>query len=129
MVISTSGKENYYTSVSNEFAETYADATKDKGGSGQYFRPHDLICAGYASCLNMTVRMVLEKMDIHYQDVKVKVDLDRSREDKTIFLYDVEIVADMDSQTKELVIRTAKNCPVRKTLSKSIEFQKMKRES
>ncbi len=122
MIISKSKEEKYCTEVSNENTFIISDVTKEKGGSGEYFRPHDLLCAGLASCLNITTRMVLERKNITYENVIVKVDLDRSDEEKTKFLYDIDIIGDISKETKELIINIAKNCPVKSTLSKEIEF-------
>jgi len=125
MIIAESGQGNYFTQVSNGTAIINADVTKEKGGGGNSFRPHDLICAGFASCLNITIRMVLDRMNLKYSNVITKVDLDR-KEDSTTFLYQAEILGDIDSETKEKVISKALNCPVRKTLSKDIDFQPVK---
>lgn len=122
MIISKSKEEKYCTEVSNENTFIISDVTKEKGGSGEYFRPHDLLCAGLASCLNITTRMVLERKNITYENVIVKVDLDRSDEEKTKFIYDIDIIGDISKETKELIINIAKNCPVKNTLSKEIEF-------
>lgn len=125
MIISESKKENYCTEISNQATVIFSDVTEDKGGCGQYLRPHDLLCAGFASCLNITVRMVLDRKSIEYDKVIVKIDLDRSNESKTRFLYDIDIVGNISDDIKQQIINIASNCPVRKTLSKEIEFAKM----
>ena len=122
MIIAEGGNNKYFTQISNGSAGINADVTEDKGGSGSFFRPHDLIAAGFASCLNITIRMVLDSMNLSYENVITKVDLNRE-EDKTTFLYHTEILGDIDTATKEAVISKAINCPVRKTLSKVIDFQ------
>lgn len=124
MIISESKQDGYLTEISNGETFLFSDVTKEKGGSGEHFKPHDFICAGYASCLNITTRMILEKMNIQYEKVIVKVDLDKSNENKTIFVYDVDIIGDIGSETKAIVIEKLERCPVRKTLSKEIGFQK-----
>ena len=126
MITAESGQSNYSTLLSNGSAQIQADTTQDKGGGGESFRPHDLLCAGYAACLNISVRMVLERMNLKYDKVSTQVDLDRVK-DKTTFLYQVEIDGDVSPETKEIVIAKALNCPVRKTLSKPLEFQPLSR--
>ena len=126
MITAESDNKNYSTCVSNGIAVINSDTTEDKGGSGEYFRPHDLLCAAYASCLNISVRMVLDKMGLKYDKVITNVDMDRENEGNTIFIYHVEIIGDIDIPTKEAAITKALNCPVRKTLSKNISFQPMK---
>ena len=124
MIISESSQEQYLTQLSNGAAGITADTVRAKDGS-EYFGPHDLLCAGFATCLNITVRMVLERRGLAYEKVIVKVDVDRSQEDSTIFLYDVDVIGDMDADAKEAAIAKASNCPVRKTLSKNISFRPM----
>ena len=126
MIISESKKENYCTKISTENTVVFSDVTEEKGGNGQYLRPHDLICAGFASCLNITTRMVLDRKNIKYEKVIVNVDLDRSDENKTKSLYDVDVIGDISNETKQHIIKMVRNCPVRKTLSKEIEFEIMK---
>lgn len=125
MIISESKIENYCTEISNENSFIFSDVTEEKGGKGQYLRPHDLLCSAFASCLNITTRMILERKKIKYEKVIVKVDLDRSEEKKTKFLYDIDIIGDIPIETKQNIINIAKNCPVRKTLSKEIDFEIM----
>ncbi|WPC43853.1 OsmC family protein [Clostridium sp. JS66] len=123
MIISECKQENYCTEISNGNSVIFSDVTGEKGGKGQYLRPHDLLCAGFASCINITTRMLLERKNIKYEKVIVKVDLDRSDENKTKFLYDIDILGDISNDTKKLIISMVRNCPVKKTLSKEIEFQ------
>ena len=127
MITAEGGQDRYSTLLSNGSALIHADTTQDKGGDGKYFRPHDLLCAGYAACLNISIRMVMDYMSVKYDNVLTQVDLDRSKDDKTIFLYQVEIVGDITPETKEAVIAKALNCPVRKTLSKALDFQPLHR--
>jgi putative redox protein len=126
MIISESKMENYCTEISNENTIIFSDVTEKKGGKGQCFRPHDLLCAGLASCLNITTRMILDCKNMKYEKVIVKVDLDRNDENKTKFLYNVDIIGNISNETKQHIIEMVKNCPVRKTLSKEIEFELMK---
>ena len=85
MVVATNGKENDLTELFNGTAGIFADTTEEKGGSVKYFRPHDLLEAASASCLNMTTRMALDAMKLPCDNVTVRVGLDRSDEAKTVF--------------------------------------------
>lgn len=123
MVISSSKEENYCTEISNGNTFIFSDVAEEKGGKGEYLRPHDLLCAGFASCMNITTRMILERENIKYEKIIVKVDLDRSDENKTKFIYDVDIIGDISDETKRFITNMLRNCPVRKTLSKQIEFE------
>lgn len=123
MIVSKGENEKYITKLFNGKEVVYSDVTEEKGGNGKYFRPHDFIEAGYASCLNITTRMILNFMNIKYEKVIVKVKLDRENEDKTTFKYKIDIVGEIDERTKKRILNIVTNCPVRKTLSKKIEFE------
>lgn len=62
-------------------------------------------------------------MNIRYEKITVKVDLNRENEDKISFKYAIDIDADINEDIKNKVMRKVRNCPVRKTLSKQIEFE------
>lgn len=127
MVISKNRSENYCTEITNQTAMICSDVKADAGGSGRYFRPDELLCSALASCLNMTVRMGLDYRKIKYDEIVVKVDLDKSEESKTKFLIDVDVTGDISEETRQLVKRLAGACPIRKALSKQIEFEAMKK--
>jgi putative redox protein len=122
MVISRSRNEAYLTEISNGREQVYADVTEEKGGSGNHFRPHDLLEAAYASCLTITTRMILDSLKIPYEEVTVKVELER-RDERTIFHYHIDIAESIDENTKQIVLNKVANCPVKKTLSRPLEFR------
>ncbi len=122
MVISRSRNEAYLTEISNGKEKTYSDVTNDKGGSGNHFRPHDLLEAGYAACLNITTRIVLDALRLPYEEVTVEVELER-RDEKNIFHFHINIIGAIDEKTKQMVLNKVTNCPVKTTLSQSIEFR------
>lgn len=123
MIISESMKERYCTKLTNENATIYSDVIAANGGNGEHLGPHDLLCSGIASCLNITTRMILERMEITYNNVIVKVDIDNRDETKTKFVYDVSIDGPIDDEIKEIVMDKLTRSPIRKTLSKEIEFE------
>lgn len=128
MVVSKSKSENYCTEISNQTAVIFSDVTEDAGGSGRYFRPDELLCSALAACLNMTVRMGLDFRKIKYEQIIVHVDLDRGDKTKTKFLYDVEVTGEISEETRQLVKKLSGACPVRKALSKEIEFEAMEKQ-
>lgn len=125
MIIAESMDENFKTEISNGNAVIYSDVTEEKGGNGKCFKPHDLLCTSLASCLNITARMVLDRMNVSYEKVIVKVDLDTTDEARTGFLYDVNIIGDVPEEVKQKVINLVSKCPVHKTLAKETYFAKL----
>ncbi|MGI9566412.1 MAG: OsmC family protein [Nitrosopumilus sp.] len=54
-----------------------SDTTAEKGGGESGFRPHGLLEAAYASCINMTIRMFANKHKIPLSGVTTQVTLHR----------------------------------------------------
>ena len=122
MITAQNGNRNYLVNLTNGTAQISSDVTSDKGGEGLLFRPHDFLCAAYAACLNISARMVLDRLHLPYNDVQAEVDLERT-EGKTIFKGKIRIDGDLTEEQKQKVIALASNCPVRKTLSSTILFE------
>jgi len=99
-----------------------SDVTPEKGGHENGIRPHDILATAYASCLNMSVRMACDKKQIPYDFVISKVILIRE-EERTIFKYQIDFSNHISDTIKDEILKMVENCPVRKTLSKPIEFQ------
>lgn len=99
-----------------------SDATSDKGGHENGIRPHDILATAFASCLNISVRMACDKKGISFDNLTTKVELIR-KDSKTIFAYEIEFSNRISEDTINEIYKMVENCPVRKTLSKPIEFQ------
>lgn len=99
-----------------------ADTTKDKGGSGAGFRPHDLLEAALASCMNMTARMYAAKYAIPLTQVVTTVTLDRSGSGQVVFSYSVELSGELTVKQKEAIMSALRVCPVRNTMSRGMRF-------
>jgi putative redox protein len=78
VIRATSDSPRYRTTFSDGKREGVADITADKGGGGSGFRPHCLLEAALATCVNMTVRMYADNHGIPLAGVITRVSLDRS---------------------------------------------------
>jgi putative redox protein len=101
----------------------FADNTKGKGGNDNGFRPHELLEAALATCMNMTLRMRAEKLSIAPTDFSTTVSLDRSNPDETIFECSVEFAESVPEADRRLLSEAARSCSVRQTLSKRLTFK------
>jgi putative redox protein len=115
MVTARTTNKAYLTEIGNGVDQLFSDGAEEKGGSGKYLRPHDLLETAYPACLNITTSMVLDALHILYEAVTVKVELDCRDEAKTIFIYQVDRTGALDEETKRRVVNLALNCPVKKT--------------
>ena len=122
MITTESQTAHFLTTFSNGGRQAPADVTAEYGGSGAGFRPHELLEAALATCVNMTVRMYAEAHGIVIGEVRTRVELDRSKPGETTLRYGVEIDG-ATPEEKERLLRAAKACPVRKTLSQAIRFE------
>jgi len=123
MISATSEQPSYCTSFSNGTHQAFSDTTPDKGGRASGFRPHELLEAALACCVNMTVRMYAENHAVPLDSVTTRVTLERGP-DHSVFRYEAEFHGDRltpDQRSKLLEIAAA--CPVRRTLSKAIRFE------
>jgi len=120
MIRCSSDEDRWQCSVTNGASETTADTAKS-GGSGEGFRPHELLEGALASCLNVTARMAAEAEGIKLDGVTTTVDLRRSA-DRTEFAYTCDL--DGVSEREADVLRDAlSDCPIQRTLSKEIGFE------
>ena len=122
MIQSKSDRPPYVARFTNGTHEGLADTTPDKGGGGKGFRPHDLLEAALASCMNMTVRMYADEHGIALDFVTTKVKLNRETEGVARFEYQIELTGEMGAVERKRLLDVAARCPVRKTLSRLVEF-------
>jgi putative redox protein len=123
MIEATNEHDHYRTRFTNGTHSADSDTTPDNGGSGSGFRPHDLLEAALASCMNIFLRMYADQNNIPLTDVKTKVRLDRTTADVTVFNYE-ELPGSLIESDRERLLEVAKKCPVSRTLSKRIEFHR-----
>lgn len=123
MISASSETPRYRTRFSNGAHEAMADTTPDKGGGAAGFRPHELLEAALACCVNMSMRIVAENHAIPLDAVTTRVRLERGAEG-AVFRTEIEIHGDaLTPEQREMVMRAAEACPVRRTLSGSIRFE------
>lgn len=101
------------------------DVAEEKGGRGAGISPYELLEAALASCMNITLRMSMEKHNIAYDNLEITVKLNKSDPDKTIFEYSYKIDSNLDEIQKAKILRVLEQCPVKKALAKEIEFMFM----
>lgn len=121
MIITKNSTEKYQCSAIVGNYQIVADNTPGKGGKGNGIRPHEILETAFASCLNMSVRMHCDRLNIPSDHISVTVFLDR-KEEETVFNYSIEFGSEISESDKARVLQAVQSCPVRKTLSKQIIF-------
>jgi len=123
-MIQTENEEiNFKTKFSNGKHSAFSDTTVDKGGSNSGFRPHELLEAAVASCMNMHIRMFAENHKMNIPKVKTEVSLNRNKPECVIFEYKIVVDGKLTGLEKEKLMQIVQSCPVKKTLSKRIDFR------
>jgi putative redox protein len=122
MIRADSQPARFKVRFTNGSVMSASDATTDKGGANDGFRPHELLEAALASCMNMTLRMAAERHAIPLVRASTTVTLDRGRPDKPVFKYAIELVGDLSETQKQALLSALTTCPVRKTLSQPLHF-------
>lgn len=110
------------TMVKNAKHELQADAPVTKGGGGAGFGAHELLEAALAVCLNMALRMHAAEHSIPLEDVATRVALRWPQPDTVCFEYAIDLIGPLTDDQRQQLEQVASTCPVRKTLSKRIEF-------
>jgi putative redox protein len=122
MIRADSQPEEFLTLFTNGEQFASSDTTEDKGGGNRGFRPHELLEAALANCMNMTLRMTARRHDIPLEGASVVVSLNRARSEGPTFEYCVKLRGALSVGQKEQLLSSLETCPVRATLSKSLQF-------
>ena len=122
MIRADSQPIKYQTEFTNGEHVAASDTTADKGGANRGFRPHELLEAALATCMNMTVRMAADKHGIPLSSVSVIVSLNRKEPKEPVFEYSVQFGGALSEAQQSQLRAAAEGCPVRNTLSQPLQF-------
>jgi putative redox protein len=100
--------------------------TTPPAGKGDGIRPFQLLEAALASCIAITLRMAADERRIALQSVDVTVEVDRSRDEETVFRTSIDLHGAHADAERDLLLEVARLCPVRKALSGTISFVEAK---
>jgi putative redox protein len=123
MITATSDSANFKTVFTDGRYSTVSDTTRHNGGAGEGFRPHDLLEAAMATCINIAVRMCATREGIPLASVVTRVSLDRSELDEAVFHHEVELQGELTAEQRARLMKAASACPVRRTLMRTIRFE------
>jgi putative redox protein len=112
---------HYQTRCTNGAHDVTADTSPPKG-EGLGLRPHELLEAALAACLNITVRMEADRLGIPLAGVRTSVELVRTAERST-FTWHVGLEGDLRGEQRDALLAAAARCPVSQTLGRTIEVR------
>lgn len=125
MIKTKNGAVPYQTEFTNGTMVSYSDNRAEKGGQGNGFRPHELLEAALANCINMSICMYADHHELALESVSTTVCLNRDDPERVYFEYHIDLAGKLSDEQREKILAMAKNCPVRKTLSKDICFKEV----
>lgn len=100
------------------------DAPRDNGGRGEKFSPTDLLGAALTSCVLTTMALVAERDGIDFRDASAEVEkemTDSPRRVKSLKLH-VTLSKHLTPEQRIKLERTAKQCPVHRSLHPDVEI-------
>ena len=102
------------------------DAPTDNQGKGERFSPTDLVATALGSCMVTTMAIKARSMNIELDGTRVDVTKvmvsDPRRIGKIIAHVYFPEGLQVDEKTKEILERTARTCPVERTLHPDVEL-------
>jgi putative redox protein len=109
---------------SSTFIET--DAPTDNQGKGERFSPTDLVATALGTCMVTTMGIKARTMDIQLDGTRLEVTKIMVSDPRRIGKIIVHIFfpegLKIDDKQKDLLERTARTCPVERTLHPDVEL-------
>ena len=102
------------------------DAPTDNQGKGERFSPTDLVAVALGTCMITTMGIKARTMDIQLDGTRVEITKvmvsDPRRIGKIVAHLFFPSGLNLDDKTKEILERTARTCPVERTLHPDVEL-------
>ena len=102
------------------------DAPSDNQGKGDRFSPTDLVAVALGTCMVTTMAIKARTLDIVLDDTKIEVTKIMKSEPRRIGKIVVHLffpaTLNLDDKQKDLLERTARTCPVERTLHPDVEL-------
>jgi len=106
--------------------EIETDAPTDNKGKGERFSPTDLMATALGSCMVTTMAIKAASMDIELEGTRVDVTkimvADPRRIGKLVAHVYFPVGLNLDQKQKEIMERTARTCPVERSLHPDMEL-------
>jgi len=104
-------------------SEIITDAPVDNQGKGEKFSPTDLVASALGSCMLTIMGITANVQNIDIEGTRVKVEKIMGTNPRKIDQINMEVIFKSPISNKHKIIleRSAKHCPVAKTLDGNIE--------
>ena len=104
-------------------SEIITDAPVDNQGKGEKFSPTDLVASALGSCMLTIMGITANVQNIDIEGTRIKVEKIMGTDPRKIAQINMEVIFKSPISNKHKIIleRSAKHCPVAKTLDGNIE--------
>ena len=140
VVVTETGQGKFVNAVSVGGRHSLlADEPADYGGTDTGPTPYDLVLAGLGACKTMTMRMYAERKGFPLDRVRVTLKHDKihaedcatcetkdGRIDRIVA--EIEVIGDMDAETRQKIADIAEKCPVHRTLQSEVVIESRHKE-
>jgi trans-aconitate methyltransferase/uncharacterized OsmC-like protein len=116
MVTTARTAARYGTTVTNGRVETTADTMKGSVGGSDGFRPHELLEAAVAACMNINARLKADEMGLGPIEVATEVSVDRSQAGRAVFRCLVRVGGALTDDQRATLKDAAFHCALSETL-------------
>ena len=103
------------------------DAPTDNQGKGERFSPTDLVATALGTCMVTTMAIKARTMDIQLDGTRLNVTKIMASDPRRIGKIIVHVFfpegLGLDEKQKDLLERTARTCPVERTLHPDVELE------
>ena len=101
-----------------------SDAPTDNNGKGEAFSPTDMVATALASCMLTVMGIVAGRKEVNIKGAKADITKTMASNPRRISKVEVHITMpslDVDDNFRALMVKTAENCPVAKSVHPDIE--------
>jgi len=130
-VISSTGKDHYYTEIEADGHTIIADEPHSVGGGEQGADPYELLSSSLGACTGITLRMYADRKGWPLRQVNVllrhrkvhAVDCDDCPDARTMIdtiMREIELIGDLTGEQKKRLLEIANRCPVHRTLQEKV---------
>ncbi len=116
-----------------------ADEPADYGGTETGPTPYDLVLAGLGACKTMTMRMYAERKGFPLERAQVTLKHDKIHAEDCVecetkdgridrIKAEIEVIGDMDADTRQKIADIAEKCPVHRTLQSEVIIESRHKE-
>ncbi len=112
----------FRTLVTNGRVCIDSDAAREGRGGGGGLRPHELLEAALAACMNISVRHQAEALGVGPVEVRTAVQLDRSRPGEAAYHFRFRIEGELAAEERRRLESAARSCLLGHTLRRAVSL-------